>query len=155
MPGPYLARSRGRSRPPRALQNTLLMDLLSQPPLEGVAVTAKAFARDLVDGQQVESPFVVRDRTRREKRNGEPFLKLQLGDVTGAIDAVVWDGVEEAQAVATVGAVVIVSGRFQRRERYGACITVRSLRTAPEGSYDPADLMDGPPQPFDRMVADL
>ncbi|MEA2458464.1 MAG: hypothetical protein QOC95_1436, partial [Thermoleophilaceae bacterium] len=49
-------------------------------PIEGIPC-AKAFVRDLVDGQQIESPFVVRDRTRRQKRNGECFLKLQLGDV--------------------------------------------------------------------------
>src|SRR3954454_20085749 len=110
MPGPYLARRRGRSRPPRALQNTLLMDLLSQPPLEGVAVTAKAFVRDLVDGQLVESPFLVRDRTRREKRNGDAFLKLQLGDVTGAVEAVVWDGVDEAQAGGAGGGGGVVAG---------------------------------------------
>src|SRR3954452_2741861 len=121
------------------------MDLLSQPSLDGVATVAKAFVRDLVDGQLVESPFLVRDRTRREKRNGEAFLKLQLGDVTGAVEAVVWDGVDEAQAVATVGAVVIVAGRYEVKERYGACVTVRSLREAPAGGYDLADLMDAPP----------
>jgi 3'-5' exoribonuclease len=111
--------------------------------------------RDLQDGQQVESPFLVRDRTLREKRNGEPFLKLQLGDVTGIVEAVVWDDVEEAQMAATVGAVVVVTGRYEARDRYGACITVRTVREASDGSYDPADLLDGPPQPFERMVADL
>jgi 3'-5' exoribonuclease len=131
------------------------MDLLSQPTLEGVAATAKAFVRDLIDGQIVESPFVVRDRTRREKRNGDPFLKLQLGDVTGIVEGVVWDGVDEAQAAAVPGAVVIVSGRYELRERYGGCLTVRTVREAPEGSYDWADLLDGPPHPFERMVSDL
>jgi 3'-5' exoribonuclease len=131
------------------------MDLLTQPSLEGVAAVAKAFVRDLEDGQLVESPFLVRDRTRREKRNGEPFLKLQLGDVTGTVEAVVWDGVEEALAAASVGAVVVATGRYEVKERYGACLTVRTLRPAPADSYDPADLLDGPPQPFDRMVADL
>jgi 3'-5' exoribonuclease len=53
------------------------------------------------------------------------------------------------------GAVVIVTGRYETRERYGGCLTVRSVREAPAGSYDLADLMDGPPQPFERMVADL
>src|SRR3954451_12778040 len=131
------------------------MDLLSQPSLDGVATVAKAFVRDLVDGQQVESPFVVRDRTRREKRNGEAFLKLQLGDVTGTVEAVVWEGVDEALAAAAVGAVVVVAGRYEVRERYGSCITARSVHPAPDGSYALADLMDGPPQPFERMVADL
>src|SRR5215212_8626800 len=108
------------------------MDLIAQPSLEGIPCAAKLFVRDLVDGQQVESPFLVRDRTRREKRNGEAFLKLQLGDVTGNVEAVVWDGVEEAMAVASVGAVVVVTGRYEVKERYGSCITVRSLRSAPD-----------------------
>src|SRR3954466_9386842 len=120
------------------------MDLLSQPSLDGVATVAKAFVRDLVDGQQVESPFVVRDRTRREKRNGEAFLKLQLGDVTGVVEAVVWDAVDEAHGAASPGSVVVVAGRYGVRDRYGACLPVRTVREAPAGSYDLADLLDGP-----------
>src|SRR3954471_20323461 len=122
----------------RTLQSTYLsdpsrtyslhMDVLSQPLFNGIdgVAASKAFVRDLVDGQQIESPFLVRDRTRREKRNGEPFLKLQLGDVTGTVEAVVWEGVDEALAAAAVGAVVVVAGRYEVRERYGSCITARS-----------------------------
>jgi 3'-5' exoribonuclease len=130
------------------------MDLLSQPLFDGV-VAAKAFVRDLVDGQQIESPFLVRDRSRREKRNGDPFLKLQLGDVTGAVEAVVWDGVDEVMGECAPGSVVLVTGRYEVKDRYGACITIRSIRAAAEGSFDPADLHDAPPIPFERMVADL
>ena len=43
--------------------------------LEQVAIeprrAAKVFVRDLADGQQVETPFVVRECIRREKRNGD------------------------------------------------------------------------------------
>jgi 3'-5' exoribonuclease len=131
------------------------MDLITQPSLDGVVTHSKAFVRDLADGQPVESPFVVRARTRREKRNGEVFLKLQLGDVTGAVEAVVWEDVDDAHDAAQPGSVVIVAGRFEVKERHGACITVRSLRAAAPGSYDLADLLDGPPQPYERMVADL
>jgi 3'-5' exoribonuclease len=130
------------------------MDLLSQPSLDGV-MPAKAFVRDLADGQQVESPFVVRDRTRREKRNGDAFLKLQLGDVTGMVEAVVWDGVDEVLDLCAPGSVVVVAGRYEVKDRYGACITVRSVHPATPGSFDPADLHDAPPVPYERMVADL
>ena len=131
------------------------MDLLDQQALEGVATATKAFVRDLVDGQVVESPFVVLDRTRREKKNGEPFLKLQLGDVTGTVGAVMWDGVDDAMGATAPGSVVVVLGRYEVRERYGGCLTVRALRPAEPGSFNPADLLDGPPIPFDTMVADL
>ena len=130
------------------------MDLLSQPSFD-VMAPPKAFVRDLQDGQQIESPFLVRDRTRREKRNGEPFLKLQLGDVTGVVEAVMWDGVDEAMDATAPGSVVFAVGRYEVKDRYGACVTLRSVRVAPDGSFDPADLHDAPPIPFETMVADL
>src|SRR5947209_14772503 len=111
----------------------------------------KLFARDLVDGQQVESPFVIRECARREKRNGEAFLKLRLGDVSGVVDAVVWDDVADAAEVAVPGGVVVVTGRYAIDSRYGGCLTVRTLTVASEGSYDPADLLGGPPAPLQRL----
>jgi 3'-5' exoribonuclease len=116
---------------------------------------AKTFVRDLADGQQLESPFVVRDRARRQKRNGESFLKLQLGDCTGVVEGVVWDGVDEVAAVAVPGSVVVVAGRYSLDQRYGSCITVRSVREAAPGTFEPADLADAPPQTLDEMVRDL
>jgi len=116
---------------------------------------AKCFVRDLVDGQEVDSIFLVRAQSRRQKRSGEPFLKLQLGDVTGSVEAVVWDGVEEAAPLCCTGAVVRVLGRHMIDERYGAGITVRALRAAVAGEYALADLVEGPPLAYEQMAADL
>jgi 3'-5' exoribonuclease len=127
---------------------------MSQTSLD-IAPCRKAFVRDLADGQEVESPFVVRDRTRRQKRNGESFLKLRLGDCTGVVEAVVWDGVEEAAAVSAPGAVVLVSGRYSVEQRYGSCITARSVREAAPGTFDLADLMDAPAKDLDEMTVAL
>lgn len=122
---------------------------------EGEPKTAKTFARDLLDGQAVDSVFLVRDRSRRQKRNGDDFLKLQLGDVTGQVEAVVWDGVDHAWEATAPGAAVRVGGRFEVDRRYGACVTVRSIRLAGDAEYDARDLVDSPPLPYERMVADL
>jgi 3'-5' exoribonuclease len=127
---------------------------MDQPTLDST-VPEKAFVRELAAGSQVTSPFLVRDVARRQKKNGESFLKLQLGDVTGAVEAVVWDGVDQAAEAAQPGAVVLVSGSFSVDARYGACLTVRALRAAADGEYDPADLHDGPSTAFEQMVADL
>ena len=116
---------------------------------------SKCFVRDLVDGQEIDAVFVVRAHSRRHKRTGEPFLKLQLGDVTGTIEAVMWDGVEELAGVCGTGAVVRVLGRYAVDERYGAGITVRALRAAADAEYDLADLTEGPPVPYEQMAADL
>ncbi|HEX8074789.1 MAG TPA: HD domain-containing protein [Thermoleophilaceae bacterium] len=130
--------------------------LLDGPTVDSTAQgCAKVFVRDLCDGARVESPFVVRDVTRRQKKNGDSFLKLQLGDVTGAVEAVVWDGVDEVAAAAAPGSVVVALGVFNVDARYGACLTVRSLRPAGDGEYDPADLLDGPSVAYEQMVADL
>ena len=110
---------------------------------------AKLFVRDLVDGQPIDSLFVVRERARRQKRNGEAFLKLQLGDVTGSVEAVCWDGVDELPSAAAPGAVVRVVGRFSVDQRYGAALTVRALRAAEPGEYDPPTCTDGPAGPVD------
>ena len=98
---------------------------------------------------------MVRDVARRSKKNGDSFLKLQLGDVTGAVEAVVWDGVDAAAEAAAPGSVVFADGIFSVDPRYGACVTIRSLRPALDGEYDPADLHDGPSSAYGQMVADL
>ena len=116
---------------------------------------AKCFVRDLANGQEVNSVFVVRAHSRRQKRNGESFLKLQLGDLTGAVEAVVWGGVDELGPVCPSGAVVRVLGRYTVDERYGATLTIRRMRTAEEHEYDLADLTEGPPVPYEQMAADL
>ena len=115
----------------------------------------KVFVKDLVDAARVESPFVVREVTRRQKRNGDAFLKLKLGDVTGSVEAVVWDHVDPACEVATLGAVVVAAGVYEVSAKYGASLTVRSLRPARAGEYDPADLHDGPSESFEQMVGAL
>jgi 3'-5' exoribonuclease len=117
--------------------------------------TAKLYVRDLSDGQSVDSVFAVRERARRQKKNGDSFLKLQLGDVTGTVEAVIWDGVDELFECCPPGGVVRVVGNFSVDQRYGSSLTVRSLRAAEPGEYDAAMLEEGPSRPVDQMVADL
>ncbi len=115
----------------------------------------RQFVRDLKDGEAVDACFVVRDRARRQKKNGEDFLKLQLGDVTGAVEAVAWDDVADAWQAAEPGSVVRVTGMHSIDQRYGATLTVRTIVAAEAEEYDAADLLDGPMVSYDGMVADL
>lgn len=111
--------------------------------------------RELENGQAVEGVYMVRERERRRKRNGDPFLKLRLADATGSVEAVVWDGVEEVWEACEPGTAMHVSGDFAVDSRYGPSLTVRALRPAAEGEYDPADLQDAPHVPYEQLVADL
>ena len=115
----------------------------------------RCFVRDLADGQEVNEVFLVRAHSRRQKRNGECFLKLQLGDATGAVEAVIWDAVDDFAPLCPTGAVVRVLGRFTIDERYGASLTVKRMRAAIEHEYDRADLEEAPPVPYEQLTKEL
>ena len=117
--------------------------------------TTRCFVRDLADGQEVNEVFVVRSHTRRQRRNGEPFLKLQLGDMTGAVEAVVWDGVDECAPVCPTGSVIRVLGRYAVDERYGASLTVKRMRLAADGEYQLCDLEEAPPVSYEQLAGEL
>jgi 3'-5' exoribonuclease len=113
------------------------------------------FLRDLQDGSPVECALVVRGAELRAKRDGGQYLRLTLGDRTGSIPANVWDDVAAIAQIATVGAAVRVSGRLQVSARYGGELKVAGLCAAEPGSFDEADLHDGPPRAAALMEADL
>src|SRR4029079_16759026 len=110
---------------------------------------------DLADGQEVNEVFVVRAHTRRQRRNGDPFLKLQLGDMSGAVEAVIWDDVDAMAPVCPAGSVVRILGRYTVDERYRAALTVKRMRVAADHEYEPSDLTEAPPVPYEQLAADL
>jgi 3'-5' exoribonuclease len=111
--------------------------------------------RDLEDGQRVEGAYAVRGRELRRKRNGEPWLKLTLGDASGTVEAVAWEEAEALYALAAPGSCVFVAGSFEMSERWGAKIKLAALREANDDEYDDADLAGGSDVPLDRLEADL
>jgi 3'-5' exoribonuclease len=113
------------------------------------------FVRELQDGGELDGVLVVREAELRTKRDGGQYLRLTLGDRTGSVPANVWDDVAAVARVATAGAAVRVRGRLQVSARYGAELRLRGLCAAEPGSYDEADLLDGPPRSAAQMEADL
>jgi 3'-5' exoribonuclease len=96
--------------------------------------------RELCDGRRVQGVYAVRERELRRKRNGEPWLRLVLGDASGAVEAVSWEDAEALYALAAPGTAVAVGGVFETSERWGDKIKLSSLGAAEPGSYDPDDL---------------
>lgn len=115
----------------------------------------RPFVRDLAEGQEVAAAFAVRERERRSRRNGDDFLRLVIADRTGTVEAVAWEGVEELFALAEPGSVVVVEGRFSVHPRYGAKVTLRSLRSAGEDEYEHDDLVERPRVSLERLETDL
>jgi 3'-5' exoribonuclease len=111
--------------------------------------------RELQDGSDIDQVMLVREVEARQKRDGSEFLKLTLADRSGSVQAMVWDGVAQFRDLCVAGTPVRVIGRYAVSQRYGAQVTVRALRQATPGSFDLADLLDGPPRSPEQMEVDL
>jgi len=110
---------------------------------------------ELDDGRRMAGVYAVRERELRRKRNGEPWLRLVLGDASGACEAVAWEDAEALYAAATPGTPVHVQGLFEVSERWGSKIKLSALRAAADGEYDAADLAGESEVSLDRLEADL
>jgi 3'-5' exoribonuclease len=111
--------------------------------------------RDATDGTDLDQVLLVREVERRPRRDGSEFLRLTLGDRSGRVPAMVWDGVREASELACTGAPVRVIGRYVVHPRYGPQVNVRALRPADPESFELEDLLDRPARDVDLMESDL
>ncbi len=111
----------------------------------------KVFVADLIEGESVTSFFLAKQVQVRQRRTGEPYLSLILGDRTGEVPAVMWEGVEETSKDLSEGDIVKVQGLLgtYQRERQ---LTITRLRRAtpeeialedylPRSAQDPAALL--------------
>jgi 3'-5' exoribonuclease len=127
----------------------------SAPVSEAVTETMRVAIRDLEDGQRVRGVYAVRGRELRRKRNGEPWLRMTVGDATGTTEAVCWDDAEVRYALCATGSLVHVSGIFETSERWGAKIKITELRAAEDGEYELDDLAVPSEVSAERLEADL
>lgn len=95
---------------------------------------------ELEDGQRVSGVYAVRERELRRKRNGDPWLRLSVGDATGTAKAVCWEDADAHYALCCTGSPVFVSGVFEISERWGAKIKVSGIREAAPHEYEAEDL---------------
>jgi len=70
----------------------------------------RQFAKDLAPRTVVSDIFYIAGREVKDRRDGGHFLKLELTDKTGVINAVVWDNIEEVLESAKPGQFVRVNG---------------------------------------------
>ena len=110
---------------------------------------------EFTDGTEIDQVLLVRDVERRTRRDGGDYLRLQLGDRTGAVSAMVWDEIGPTQELAKQGEPVHVQGRYGRHQRYGPQINLRGLSKPADGTYLLEDLLDGPARSAEQMEGDL
>jgi 3'-5' exoribonuclease len=110
---------------------------------------------ELTDGVEVDQVLLVREVERRQRRDGGDYLKVQLGDRSGTISAMVWEEVAQAQELLRPGEAVRVQGRYARHPRFGPQINLRALSRAEPGTYALEDLLDAPARSVEQMEGDL
>jgi 3'-5' exoribonuclease len=110
---------------------------------------------ELTDGMEIDQVLLVREAERRQRRDGGEYLRLQLGDRTGAVTCMVWEELMQAQELARAGGPVHVCGRYTVHPRFGPQINLRSLDAAAPGSFDESDLRDGPAREVRQLEAEV
>jgi 3'-5' exoribonuclease len=114
------------------------------------------FVNELQDGAEIDQVLLVREAERRTRRDGSgDYLRLLLGDRTGAVACMVWEGTGEHEELARPGQAVRVSGRYTVHPRFGPQINLRGLSEPAPDSYAPGDLRDGPDHDAEQLEAQL
>ena len=111
--------------------------------------------RDLEDGQRLRGVYAVRQRELRRKRNGEPWLRLSVGDSSGAAEAVCWEDAEALYALCGTGTAIHVTGIFEMSERWGAKIKIAELREAAAHEFEAEELAPESHVSLEHLEADL
>ena len=73
----------------------------------------KIFVKDLKDKQSFETPFFVKEKIELTDKNGKKYLNISLADISGTIDARVWDNVVEITSEVDSGDFAVVKGHVQ------------------------------------------
>ncbi len=100
----------------------------------------KVFISDLRPGDTMEDVFVLAAKTVAKKKDGNSFLRLTLSDKTGSINAVMWDGVEPAEAEIAAAAFVRVQGSVSEY-RGTPQLVVKAVTACNKDEVDPADFL--------------
>src|SRR4030088_2096600 len=110
---------------------------------------------EIREGIEIDQVLLAREAERRQRRDGGDYLRLQLGDRTGAVACMVWEELGEVEELARAGAPVRVRGRYTVHPRFGPQINLRELQDPAPGSYCPEDLIDGPARAVEQLEGEV
>ncbi|MCH8819490.1 MAG: HD domain-containing protein [Acidobacteria bacterium] len=112
----------------------------------------------LQDNDSVVSYSQVRAKQLRLKRNGEPYLRLVLGDRSGRIESKIWDRVEELHKEIQAGDFVKYQGVVQTYNGRRQMVINQIRKVRPEDSeagFNPTELIPSTEYDIDEMWESL
>jgi 3'-5' exoribonuclease len=113
-----------------------------------------AFVNTLVPSETVTTQFLVIHKEIRQKKTGEPYLTLLLGDRTGEIEAKMWDNVAEVMNTFDRDDFVKVKGLpqiYQNKTQF----TVHKIRRLEDHEVEPGDYFPCSKRDPEEMWAEL
>ncbi len=122
-------------------------------PVENKGRMKNCYISELCEGARIDDVFLVTSKSLAEARNGSMYIRLQLSDRTGAIDAFKWDASDDLYGklkrddfIQVRGAVRGYNGKLQ--------IDIDSFR-ASSVKVDAADFLPRCARDVDEMLAEM
>ncbi len=112
------------------------------------------YVSELQVNQQVTGVFLVHSKEIRQKKNGDLYLSLVLGDRTGEVDAKMWDNIAEVMDTFDRDDFVRVRGvlnTYQGRPQF----SIHKLQRVDESEVDIADFFPLSARDVEEMAAEL
>jgi 3'-5' exoribonuclease len=113
-----------------------------------------AYVADLAPDQTITSFFLVFEKEVRSTREGKAYLRLELGDRSGTVEARMWDRFEESSAAIARDDFVKVQARvdvYRNRPQ----LIIEKLRKVDASEIEPADFYAATKANVDELWAKL
>lgn len=112
----------------------------------------EVFCDQLEIGQRVDEVFCLSRVERRQRSNGEPFLRLVLVDRSGEVNGVAWDDVDALLEVLEEGGYARIRGDVGD---FRGELQVKVTGAEPAGRIDPAEYLARSPVPVEASMAGI
>ncbi len=112
------------------------------------------FVNELAADQTITSFFLVSEKEIRTTRDGKPYLRLELADRTGTVEARMWEGFEGAADTVERDAFVKVQARVESY-RGKLQLIVERLRPAEPAEIEPGDFFPHTTKDVEALSARL
>jgi 3'-5' exoribonuclease len=114
----------------------------------------QSFVSSLQDNQTVTTYFLVCEKEIRATREGKTYLRVELGDATGRVEARVWDGFDRMAASFERDDFVKVQARVETY-RGRPQLVIEKIRRAEENEVEPADFFPHTKENVDELYERL
>jgi 3'-5' exoribonuclease len=112
------------------------------------------YVKEIEANQNISTFFIVQNKEIRQKKSGEPYLSLSLGDRTGELGAKMWDNVAEVMDTFDRDDFVKVKGMIQIFHNRPQ-LTIHKMRRAGDHEVEFADYFPASERSPDEMLAQL